>query len=368
MRLAIIAAIVGWAGIASADTAPSVWERARDPEVGDAFAVHTQAAARLASINPDRTDDGSFVSPAIALNNEALLRGAIAMLQSAGAETSKSPLLRFDLARAYGLLGQYLSIPGSFERASKLYKSFIADFPDNVQADEAWDGLADACAHTAERACELTAWREVLLRETEPAARLTPTLNLAEVEMHEGDLKSSIDDYREAFALAARVPSEHGMEISILSEYGLAVALDRAGENNEAEHHAALAYSMENQMKVLHGPGTYFVPDYEINWYDAVTAAARARVATNVAGRLALWQDAVDASTRYVKAGEKAHDKWLAIAKARLASYTVERDKAAKAVKSMRKPASTDEPVDLSPAPLGPAPQVHNPGPTIIHL
>jgi tetratricopeptide (TPR) repeat protein len=303
-----------------ADTPPSVWARARDTETAEAFDLHRAVQQRLIRTAIAEVDFGE--------------RGRVlAMLERAGAERSKSALLRFDLGQVYWLLENHA-------RAAQVYKAAIAEFPNHPAVDHAWLRLAFACGHLGDHVCERNAYTEVLRRETEEVYRATPTLNLAETQMHLGELKEAIEGYREALRIAGRVPSR---ETAPLATWGLAVALDRAGDRLSAEKEARFALEIERSMglqRLLRSKDVFFVPAYELHWYEGLGAAARARVTTSAREAAALWRQVEKSFAEYVKAGELKNDRWLPIAKARLKQATAERERAEKA--ASREPAPAD--------------------------
>lgn len=307
--LASLAFVIAPAALA--DTPPSVWDRARDRASAEAFDLHQAVQRRLLATSVTEVDFGE--------------RGRVlAMLERAGAERSRSPLLRFDLGLVYSLLEDH-------GRAAEVLRAAIAYCPSHPLVDQAWLRLAFACGHLGDHDCERRAYAEVLWRETEEIYRATPTLNLAETQMHLGDLKEAVDGYREALRIAGRVP---GRETAPLATWGLAVALDRSGDRAGAEKEARFAVELERSMGLPHllrSKDVFFVPDYEIHWYEGLGAAARARVAPTARAALDLWRQAERSFGEYVRAGEGKGDRWLPIAKARLAQAKGERERAEKA-------------------------------------
>ncbi len=159
---------------------------------------------------------------------------ARSMLERYGAEKSSDPRLRFDLGQVYLQLMEYA-------KAAKVLKSVLAEHPDHPAADDGWVRLAFACGYMADHECEQKAYIQVLRRATDEIARATPTLNLAETEMHLGNLREAVEGYREALRIAGRVPTG---ETAPLAVWGLAVALDRSGDRLGAEkRRASLATS-----------------------------------------------------------------------------------------------------------------------------
>ncbi len=326
---ALVLAVCGAAGPAMADTPPSVWERAKDKEVAEAYDLHRIVERRLS--RPRLRSD----------IDEADWRRVRTMLEQAGAERSKDVRLRLDLAKVNGYLKSYA-------RAAEIYKGVLAENPQNPAiAEEVWISLAFACGHVGDHDCERKAYTEVLRRLTEEVFRGIPTLNLAETEMHLGNLKDAIEGYREALRIAGRGPSRDSAPLAV---WGLAVALDRSGDHLGAEKEARFAFELEGNRQrpppsiglsgLLHNypqrpdreDAVFFVPDYEIRYYDGLGAIALARAATSSHEALALWKLAETYFGAYVRGAENAKekDRWLEHARARLAYVKSEREKAEK--------------------------------------
>ena len=105
-------------------------------------------------------------------------------------------------------------------------------------------------------------------------ARGTGLCNLAEIEtyLHESD--QSIDDYRRCIELR---PGDPG------GFWGLASAFDRSGRDFEARQASARALDMDPQLSGLIGPGVFFVPPYEIDYYLGLANEARGELAAALA-------------------------------------------------------------------------------------
>jgi tetratricopeptide (TPR) repeat protein len=309
---------------ASADTPPSIWDRARDPEATTAYDLHAAVQQRLIPT----------LSQGV---NDAAVRMVLETLKSNGAETSKNPLLRFDLAFVYTRLQNHA-------RAAEIYKAAISEFPNHPAVERAWLRLAFACGHIADHTCERNAYFEVLRFETEEIFRATPTLNLAETQMHLGELKDAMEGYREALRIAGRMPTR---ETAPLATWGLAVALDRSGDRIGAEKEARFALEIERSLGMtglLRSEDVFFVPDYEVHWYEGLGSAARARASTSSREAITLWKAAEKSFGEWVKGAEPKKDQYLPIAKARLAQIKAERERAEKA--TPREPPPPAEPRD----------------------
>lgn len=293
---------------ARADTPPSMWDRAKDPSLSASYRVHVEVQRRLAS--RDRVDIG-----------DSQLRTVRALLERYNADKSKDPRLRFDLGLVYLRLEEY-------DKSVRTLAAVLADVPDHPAAEEGWLRLAFACGHTGDHGCERRAYTEVLRQATDELSRATPTLNLAETEMHLGNLREAAEGYREALRIAGRVPSR---ETAPLAVWGLAVALDRAGDRAGAEKEARFARELERSMGVpnlLRSEGVFFVPAFEIHWYEGLGASAQAKQATTPAETVRLWRAAEQSFANYVRFGELAKDRWLELAKLRLVVAKAEREKA----------------------------------------
>lgn len=309
----VVATFACFPAAVRADTVPSTWERARDPDGAEAYDLHRAVQQRL--IRTTRTE--------IDLGERARV---LAMLQRAGAEQSKSPLLRFDLAEVYRLLDNHA-------RAAEIYKAALAEFPDHPAAEAAWIRLAFACGHLGDHECERTAYVAVLKLETEDVLRAVPTLNLAETHMYFGDLQEAIDGYRETLRLAGRVSMG---ETAPLATWGLAVALDRSGNQLDAEKEARFALELERSMGLKNllrmREIVFFEPAYEIYWYEGLGAAAQAAAAASPRDAVSLWRFAEKSFSAYIEAATPKNDRWLPIAKARLSHIKAQRQRAEKAV------------------------------------
>ncbi|CAN5915196.1 hypothetical protein BH11MYX4_BH11MYX4_54340 [soil metagenome] len=315
-----VAALVACAlapSLAHADTPPSVWDRAKDPTLTESYRLHVEVQRRLAVL--DRPDPPRYDLA------DSQLRTVRVLLERYNAGASKDPRLRFDLGLVYSELEEY-------DKAAKVLTSVLADFPDHPSAERGWLRLAMACGHTGDHDCEQKAYGQVLREATDEISRATPTLNLAETEMHLGNLREAIEGYREALRIAGRVPMR---ETAPLAVWGLAVALDRSGDRPGAEKEARFARELERSMglpNLLHTRGVFFVPSYEVHWYDALGASAQARQATTPLEIVRLWRSAEQSFASYVRfAGiAKEKDRWLELAKLRLAATRAEREKAEK--------------------------------------
>lgn len=309
---------------ACADTPPSVWDRARDPATADSYRVHLEVQRRLAQ-GPPR--DFGFSDA-----QESQKDTVRAMLERLHAEKSPDVRLRFNLGLVYLMLSNSQA-PTYYKRAAEVIGSALALEPDHPAAEEGWSRLAEACGHIGDHDCERRAYGEVLRLTTEEGDRGTSTLNLAETEMHLGNLREALEGYREALRIASRSQSR---TLAPLALWGLAVALDRSGNRIDADRQALRVLEMQTSSGLnglLRSSGVFFYPDYELGWYDGVGAAAQARKPGVTPAEAARhWKAAEDAFAGYVRAASRpgVTNRWLELAKVRVATAKAERERAEK--------------------------------------
>lgn len=326
------------AGEARADTPPSQWDRVkhprteRDPGVGATYRLHVEVQRMLT------TDDDRFPTGFTEALDSRVLR-AKTMLERANAEESPDVRLRFDLGHVYHRLGHEQGAE-FYGKAVRVLKKALAIAPDDPAAERAWLDLAFACGYAGDHECEEKAYTKILRIETEERHRATPSLNLAETEMHLGRLKEAVELYRESFRLAGTFPSG---ETPVLAVWGLAVALDRSGDVVTAEKEVRFALEIEHGMNrrapILRTEGVFFVPAYEIHWYEGLGHAARAKIAPNPTEALRLWRAAEASYGAYVRLAQP-DDRWLDLAKVRLANAKTQREAVEKIEKRRPKPAT----------------------------
>lgn len=324
-----LAAAVGLAAasdatVARADTPPSLWDRAKDPATADTYRLHLEVQRRLAQGMAAR--DFGFES-----SNEGQKATVRTMLERAHADKSPDVRLRFDLGRVLVELGRTEGQP-YYVRAVEVLNPALAMAPDHPAAEEAWALLSDACGHIGDHACERRAYHQILRLHTEEHERGTSTLNLAETEMHFGNLKEAIEGYREALRIASRYPSR---TLAPLALWGLAVALDRSGDRVAADKEALAVLEMQSSSGLnglLRSSSVFFFPDYELNWYDGVGASALARKpGVSAVDAARLWKVAEEAFAKYVAGAQRrGEDRWLELAKVRLTAAKAERERAEK--------------------------------------
>jgi hypothetical protein len=113
--------------------------------------------------------------------------------------------------------------------------------------------------------------------------------------------------------------------------WGLAVALDRSGDRVGGEREARFAHELSRSIgkpDLLRSPDVFFVPSYEVHWYEGLGATALAKQATSGSDIVRLWRAAEESYGAYVRFGELRKDRWLDLAKLRLANAKGERERA----------------------------------------
>lgn len=303
--------------LAQAEGPPTRWERAKDPESIEDYRLHKSAQRMFPLIDDMRKHRPDLY--------ERYTRDLVTSLDSWDAASSDDVRLRVDLGKA-------LHERRDHKRAIEVLRGAIAKDPSHPMMEDAWFVLGLSCGSIGDHECEREAYLKTLELETEEAARMTPTLNLSEVEMHRGNLKESIALYNETLRLSARVGASY---TNALAEWGLAVALDRAGERNAAERAAKRALEVSTSIhreNILRDAGVYFYPDYEVLYYEGLGAVTLARGASSAHDATIYWALAERKFEQYVRGAERTNpaDRFLPAAKARHASSKAEREKAEK--------------------------------------
>jgi tetratricopeptide (TPR) repeat protein len=311
--LLLVAAAIGTIGLAIAppavaDTPPSVWDLAKDPAARDRWEVHGRVTQILFRARGQRPGP----------MRELLVEQARTVLDAAGAEHSPDVRLRFDLGTTYELLSRH-------QRAIDVLQPAVDAAPDDPGTSDALLELAYAYAKIDQPKGEREAYKRYLSRATTDGVRATATLNLAEAEMRMGNLSDAIAGYREAIDVSTRISGQGGSLSVVLGYWGLAVALDRAGDPASAAKETKLANQLDpGQARIgdtLSGD-VFFEPRHERYWYTALGAQEEARAATDPRVALRLWRAAVDRWGGYVDGAERydPQDRWLPLAKAHLAA------------------------------------------------
>lgn len=335
VALAIVTTMVTLSRSASADTPPTSWDVARDPLARDRFALHVLVRDLI-------SQESQIPSRVFRLGTFDRAR---ALLEDSGAATSPDVRLRFDLGEVYEALDRH-------QLAISVLTAALKEAPTHPAAESAWVTLAYAYAKIDKPKDERDAYEKYLSLVTDDRSRATAILNLAEADMRLGRIEDAVVGYREAVQLAAALPSasSSALETGKLAVWGLAVALDRAGDPGGSAAQAKLASQMDvGQMLIGHGQNVFFVPPYERLWYLALGATADARATTDARRALEYWRQVEKLWTSYVDQAERADPKerWLPLARAHRDRSKTERAAAERRVAKLS-PASRE----FSPEPL----------------
>lgn len=314
-----------FASVAHADT--TVWGRARVPELARRRDLVAQAEQlelkyrRLTASRVTRRD--------AAVLGRVHLQQALALLEEAGAPTSRDARLRLRLA----------SIQQAMEdtrKAARTLESIVGigepraqikgDVPPPVLA-EAWAELAICYARLGRHEEETRAYAAALALEPHPTARSTLLANRAEAFMVMGDIIAAVSGYRASLALLSS-PAEMA-RFAPTTLWGLAVALDRSGDLESGLDAIRLARTYDPQDDRINGPGWFYVPPYDKYWYSALGHWMAARRTDLAAVRMEAYGRAINALEQYIERATQ-DDHWIAIAHARLKQLKRERDQAKK--------------------------------------
>lgn len=362
MRLGALAFVfvLALAPMALADTPPSVWDRARDPAVGKSWDLHLLVqgyfAAADAAISAQRRSRVSDVDVA-----KPWFERARNVLEDAHASESSDVRLRFD----YGICLQRLH---ENAKAFTVLADALAMAPTHPMAigggHPGWLTYSIVSAYLENSEEERRGYEKFLAYATESDDRLTPMLNLAEAEMHLGNLGESQRGYATVLQTAASLPNEMSMESAILATWGLAVAQDRAGDFGAAARTAESAISMDpppesdrdpffasshlpasysvmptiatHRAIILDETNVFFVPPYERKWYLALGETALARRDADPRHQLFHWRAVEKFWNDYVTGARKHKppDRYVATAEKRLDAATKKREELEKRVGS----------------------------------
>lgn len=136
----------------------------------------------------------------------------------------------------------------------------------------------------------------------------TAFANLAETQMLAGNIEAAIASYNRALSLA------HGSREHGLAVFGLALALERNGEHDQALERLQRAFGgATDAFGVLRSSGVFFVPPHEIHAYEALGHASRADSMSALDEPAADQQDAI---ARELRAAATSYREYLAGASA----------------------------------------------------
>lgn len=155
-------------------------------------------------------------------------------------------------------------------------------------------------------------YERALQFSTQQSANAITLSNLAETRMQNGDLDGAVRDYRQAISVARQTGAS--LQSVALPYFGLAVALDRAGDSAAADQtiNEVLRFADHSAIR---SNGVFYEPESEISYYDAVVYRAQAAQADEEL-RTHFTRQELDAWTRYLRLAP-ADDPFLDTARAR---------------------------------------------------
>jgi tetratricopeptide (TPR) repeat protein len=353
--IAAMAAIVGCAvsicGGARADTPPSAWDNARDPQGHDRWRLHVRVEQLLHA----RTDDPTGLR--IDENRDRELRAEAALALLEGADAAKSPdvRLRFDLGAVEFELGELQRRNDYYTKAVATLTAAVAAAPDDPAVTDALERIAYCYAKLDRSREELDAWHRYIPRIVDPRSRAINLMNMGEAEMRLGLVDDALATLREVLRESAELPDTSSTYV--LTLWDLAVAQDRSGDPRaaletatKASHVTAISshgVPATGRAILTHDDGVFFVPAWERLWYLALGSTALAREDTDPREALAYWVEAEAEWSEYIAQATAAGgtDRWLPIAKLRRDRVKAERIAANKRVpKGAPRPIGADDP------------------------
>lgn len=285
---------------------PSVWDVARDPDLGRAERL-LSLAERSRVPAEDSLDDFAMFLPAGTseeLNRQLNARAAALITIADGHRLGDSRLLY--------LLGDALvKADKSYlpEGRLRLEQALERD-PDSPLAGEAWFSLAIAEGKLRRHEAERAAYTRALEREWQPELRATLVTNRAESTMAGGDLRLATLDYRLAIALSRSAVTQ------ALAYWGLAVATERDGDLPSALELARRASSFRfgpnhHLVVALDLPSVYFTPDYEEHYYRALATMGEADAEADPDEARRLLQTASLLWSLYLDNAQRDAERWV---------------------------------------------------------
>ncbi|MBX3181313.1 MAG: tetratricopeptide repeat protein [Polyangiaceae bacterium] len=272
--------LVGGLSSQAAEAKPSVWQAAKDPE---------RARAERARVSAERMLSRALMAERLSARSaQSLERASLAMLELS--EGHGGP------AHDY-LLGHLLALHGSdLERARAVLRRALRRAPDSPVARRAWFDLGVVSAKLGDGAGEHRAYTQGLSTAWERDLRGNLYLNRAESSMVAGRLMDALTDYHAAVRAAS------DPHVQALAYWGLAIVRERLGDLPKALEAAGLAHRIAPNALQL--PSVFFVPRYDLHYYQALTFMALGRETTALHERVRWLGQAVSAWARYVRAAE----------------------------------------------------------------
>jgi len=319
---------------------PSVWTKARQPEVAERAASLAEVERILFKLGPGRHDLGISASSDFEIEmpgmREVYLFRARKLLEAAGGAESPEPRVRW----LYGHVLRRLAHEGTPVRPPQLEQAIAvlltvtrSRAPDALRV-AAWHDVAIGYAVLGKRDEEIAAYDASLALEPMGPQRALILANRAESYMGQGKLEDAIRGYRES--LRSLVPIEM-FSFGVTTLWGLGVALDRDGDLEGGLASIALARAYDPDDKKLHGDGWFYSSPHDEAWYEALGAWSAARETDLGAVRVVKYGEAIGWWEQYVLRAPTS-DPWLGLAKVRLDACKQERERVFKAARAAAHP------------------------------
>ncbi len=264
------------------------------------------------------------------------------LLEQAGGISCPDPRVRFRLGYVLRKLGQEaprLDVPRLEKAISVLRTVANSDAPPSLLM-LAWNELAIAYAVLGRRDEEIHAYTTALSLEPIGRHRAVLLSNRAESQMAAGNLEEAIRGYRAA--LRSLLPFEM-FDSGVTTLWGLAVALDRDGDLDAGLAHIGLARAYDSEDQRIQSSSWFFSPPYDDAWYYALGFWSAARSTDQAAIRAAAYDRAVEQWQSFIKRAPK-DDRYLALARVRLAACEKERHVALERARALGPPQEQETP------------------------
>jgi tetratricopeptide (TPR) repeat protein len=352
--LAVMVAIAvpvrsGWA-----DTAPGIWDIAKDPGERERWALHVRIERLLHAPIPED------VLPFVQKRREEIeLEHARTLLEDAQAEGSPDVRLRFDLGIVYWQIATLEGRTDLYRRVIDILVPALDSAPEHPAATRALEAIVEAYTRLDRPRDEVAASRRYLDHLTDDRARALTMMNMGEAEMRLGRLDEAMGTFQSVLRICGTLPNSSTSNLTYaLTLWDLAVALDRSGDPRAGIETAArarqltwdepgprgLPQSVTGWDAIRDPVSVFFVPDWEREWYLALGSAAAARGEQDARAAVALWTAAEDHWATYAtQAAATRDDRWLAIARVRRDRAHSERTKAEARAAKLPPAAKTDE-------------------------
>jgi tetratricopeptide (TPR) repeat protein len=300
-----------------------VWTAARQPAVA-ARAELLEKAERALYEGALAKERGSTLGELFADDAERLRQiEARGLLEQAGGANSPNMTVRLRYANVIRSMAQDQKPINAvaIESANKILRSVIANRPAPVIASVTWTEIALCHAVLGQREKEIHAYGEALALEPLGYHRAVLLANRAESYMGMGRLEEGIAGYRES--IAALLPIEmHVYGVTTL--WGLAVALDRQGDLEDALEKIKLAREYDPLDARLRSGSWFYSPPHDEYWYKALGAWSVARASDYGFEKDSEYARALDNWESYI-GNAPANDPYVAFALARREACEKER-------------------------------------------